>query len=215
MRIKNNPKIFYLACGLLVAGDRQYDQADAEVAALVEKIQETAVDADILQWFDLEKAHDIMVSTLLVEDGQDFDVDRIMVFLSNVNRFSPIDQEGSRKWLARLPEILTYLEGVFRGFWKEYCALMFARTNSWMPEIEASRKLLKEFFGRENIPGMMLAANLFASSSVAGFLRLPDGTVCMIGSRPDIEGMLQEVMRPKLMPQEYCVDIMQKGMVKP
>ena len=209
MRIKNNPKIFYLACGLLAEGDRRYDSDDAEIAALAEKIQkaapEASLDAEILQWFNLAKTgqveknpywprgHAMMMATLFL-NGKELDIDHFVEFMETVNMQDPIGEEEFRQWLGRLPEVLAYTENVFRGLWKEYCKIMFVRTNSWMPEIEASRKPLKEFFGRGNIPNLVMLPNLFAGPFAADFVRQGDDII-MIACKPDIERILQEALR--------------------
>ncbi|MDR2182606.1 MAG: hypothetical protein LBE55_00355 [Clostridiales bacterium] len=213
MRIKNNPNIFYLACGLLVDGDRRYDQNDAEIAALAGKIcddaSRDALDADILQWFNLAKAGQVetnpywprghaMMMAVLFADGADFDIDRFMEFLKGINILDPVGQDEFREWIGHLPEILAYSEGIFRGFWKEYCEIMFARRAGWAPEIEASRLPLKEFFGCGNMPNLVLAPNLFADPWHADFVHNPEGTVVLIAAKPDVESMLHETLRAKI-----------------
>ena len=209
MRIKNNPKIFYLACGLLAEGDRRYDSGDTEIAALAEKIRKAtsgvSLDTDILQWFNLAKTGQVeenpywprghaMMMAVLFSDDTELDIDRFVTFLENVNMQDPIGEDEFRQWIGRLPEVLAYTENIFRSYWKEYCKIMFVRTNSWMSELEASRKPLKEFFGRGNILNLVLIPNLFASPFAADFVRQGD-IVNMIACKPDIERMLQEVLR--------------------
>jgi hypothetical protein len=208
MRVKNNPKIFYLACGLLAEGDRRYDRDDAEIAALADKIRKVSLDADILQWFNLAKTgqvkenpywprgHAMLMAALFMEEGAKFDINRFTAFLDSINMQDPVGKEEFRQWINRLPEILTYAEGIFRDFWKEYCQIIFARTNSWMPKIEASRRLLKEFFG--GIPNLVLVPNLFADPFAADFVTIRDDTVTVIACKPDIESMLREVFHEEV-----------------
>ena len=208
MRIKNNPKIFYLACGLIAEGDRRYDLDDIEITALADKIRKISVQPDILQWFNLAKTgqvevnpywprgHAMMMATLFL-DGAEFDIDRFTAFLESVNMQDPIGEDEFREWIGRLPEILTYSESIFRDFWKEYCEIMFARTTGWAPEIEASRQPLKEFFGRSNMPNLVFAPNLFASPFAADFVHF-DNIVTMIACKPDVENVLQEVLRARV-----------------
>jgi len=198
MRIKNNPKIFYLACGLLANGYTQYDHDDAEIVALAKKIQEAAqqatLDAEIMQWFDSEAAGQAMqMAAVYTEDAK----------TSNLN------------------DIVASMESIFRGFWKEYCGIMFARTNGWMPEIEAARRPLREFFGRDNIPNMVLSANLFASPGSTDFVNISDGgadTTIHIACKPDMEGILRGVLRTTLTQHSekivaFCVDNSAKAFV--
>jgi len=214
MRIKNNPRIFYLACGLLAEGDKRYDHNDSEIAALAKKIQkasqEVSLDADIIQWFNLAKTgqvdanpywprgHAMLMAVVFTEEGTDLDIDQFIEFLESINMQDPIGPEEFREWIGRLPEILTYAETLFRTFWKEYCEIMFARTSSWMPQIEASRLPLKEFFGK-SAPNLVLAPNLFASPFAADFVRIPnDDTVTMIACKPDVESMLHEALHSEI-----------------
>ena len=210
MRIKNNPKIFYLACGLLAEGDMRYDKNDVEVAALADKIQrasrEASLDAEILQWFNLAKTGQIepnpywprgqamMMAIFFTDDSNKLDIDQLMTFLESTDIKDPIGDDEFREWIGRLPEVLAYTESIFRVFWKEYCKIIFVRTGNWMPEIEASRKPLKEFFGK-NPPNLVLAPNLFADPFSADFVRCDDDAVILIACKPDIERMLQEALR--------------------
>ncbi|MCL2574341.1 MAG: hypothetical protein FWE34_07320 [Defluviitaleaceae bacterium] len=216
MRIKNYPKIFYLTCGLLADGDRRYDRSDTDVAALAEKIhraaQEVSLDADVLQWFNLAKTaqvdgnpywprgHAMLIAALYEEDSARLDIDQFMESLEKAGMTDPVGAKEFREWISRLPEILTYTESMFRGFWKEYCEIMFARTNAWMAEVEASRLPLKEFYGTRT-PSLILAANLFANPFVADFVRPPnheEEALIVIASKPDVENMLQEALRDKV-----------------
>jgi len=213
MRIKNNPKIFYLACGLLAVGDTRYDHADAEVAALAGKIceasQDAALDENILAWFGASKTeqvevnpywprgHAMLAATLFINDDADFNIDQFMEFTNNINMIDPIGKENFRNWISRLPEVLEYIEDNFRVFWKEYCKIIFDRTAGWAPAIEASRRPLRDFFGRDSIPNMVLAPNLFASPFSADFVRLDD-TIIVIACKPDVESILHEALHAEV-----------------
>ena len=217
MRIKNNPKIFYLACGLLAEGDRRYDSGDAEITALADKIRKVAVDANILQWFNLAKTgqvevnpywprgHAMLMATLFMEEGSTLDIEPFVDFLEGVDMTDPIGREEFIEWIGRLPEILTYAEGVFRDFWKEYCSIMFVRTNSWMPEIETSRLPLKEFFAG-NVPHLVLVPNLFAGPYAADFVCCFENTVILVACKPDVESMLAKALHDKVVEHRGKID---------
>jgi len=203
MRIKNNPKIFYLACGLLAEGDRRYDANDAEVAALALKIRRAPVDSDILQWFNLAKTgqvgvnpywprgHSMLTGCFFFDDY--FDVDSFSEFIEGTNMADPIGPDEFKEWIGRLPLVLDYAEGKFRDFWKEYCAIVISRMASWMAEIEASHLPLKEFFGKA-VPNLVFAPNLFASPFAADFVRTPDDGIIVIACKPDVETILHEAL---------------------
>jgi len=209
MRIKNNPKIFYLACGLLVEGDRRYDKHDAEIVALADKIRKVQIDKSVVQWFNLAKTgqvdenpywprgHAILMAALYMEENENYGINHFSDYLESVNMKDPVGRAEFRDWFSRLPVILTYTEAQFRGFWKEYCEIMFARTSSWMPEIQASRTPIKEFFGAA-APNLVLAPNLFASPFAADFLRFDDNVITLIASKPNVEIMLTEILNAEI-----------------
>ncbi|MCL2377330.1 MAG: hypothetical protein FWC76_08065 [Defluviitaleaceae bacterium] len=209
MRIKNNPKIFYLACGLLAEGDRRYDKHDAEIVALADKICAADVDRSVLQWFNLAKTgqvdenpywprgHAMLMAVLFMEENEKYGLNQFSDYLESKNMKDPVGRAEFQEWISRLPVILTYTEGVFRGFWKEYCELMFARTSSWMPEIEASRTPIKEFFG-VSVPNLVLAPNLFASPFAADFLNFNEKTITLIAGKPNVEIMLNERLHAEI-----------------
>ena len=209
MRIKNNPKIFYMACGLIAEGDRRYDKNDAEIAALADKVRKIPMDDDILQWFNLAKTgqvdinpywprgHAMLIATLFVEEDGTFNIDQFLQFLHDIKAKDPVGEYQFRIWIAHMPKILTYVEGKFRALWKEYCEIIFARMPLWMPEIEASRIPLKEFFGA-SVPKLVLTPNLFASPFAADFVRREENTVIVIACKPDVESMLHEALHTEI-----------------
>jgi len=135
----------------------------------------------------------MLMAVLFADDGG-LDIDQFLEFLEGINMKDPIGEDEFREWIGRSPEILTYIEDVFRGFWNEYCRIMLARTPQWAPKIEASHRPLKEFFGRGNVPNLVLAPNLFASPFATDFVKL-EGATAMIACKPDVENILQEVLR--------------------